>query len=89
MERREQFLNIVSSVSADAEIAAKYAAHLEELFDVIVPEKIGADFCKALENNNYEAAVKLARTTSAKNPISQSPSFRVKAHTAFRQPKTA
>lgn len=58
MERREQFLNIVSSVSSDAEIAAKYAAHLEELFDVIVPEKIGADFCKALENNDYEAAVK-------------------------------
>ena len=68
MERREQFLNIVSSVSANAEIAAKYAAHLEELFDVIVPEKIGADFCKALENNDYEAAVKACANYFRKKP---------------------
>lgn len=72
MERREQFLNIVSSVSANAEIAAKYAAHLEELFDVIVPEKIGNDFCKALENNDYEAAVKACASYYRKkddNPV--------------------
>ena len=57
MERREQFLNIVSSLTSNSETAVKYAEHLEELFDVIVPEKIGKDFCTALENNDYAKAV--------------------------------
>ena len=58
MERREQFLKIVSPVSVNDNTALKFAQHLEELFDVIVPEKIGEDFCAAIKNDDYAAAVK-------------------------------
>jgi len=72
MERREQFLNIVSPLASNEETVSKYADHLEELFDVIVPEKIGAEFCKALKNNDYEAAVKACASyyrNKADNPL--------------------
>ena len=39
MERREQFLDIVKPFSLNSEIALKYALHLEELFDKILPKK--------------------------------------------------
>lgn len=72
MERREQLFGIVSAVSANNEIAAKYTAHLEELFDFIVPERIGNAFCSALEHNDYAAAVKACAAyyrQKADNPI--------------------
>ena len=74
MERREQFLNIVSTLASSEEIAAKYADHLEELFDVIIPEKIGDDFCEAIASNDYEAAVKACATyyrEKSDNPVSE------------------
>ena len=59
VSRKEQFISIVSPFSETAEIAEKYAEHLCELFDVIVPERIGADFAKAVEAEDYALAVKL------------------------------
>ena len=59
MERREQFLDIVKPFSLNSEIALKYALHLEELFDKILPEKIGSDFELAISRNDYDAAVKI------------------------------
>lgn len=58
MNRRDSFLDIVSGFSESNEIAIKYAEHLEELFDVIIPEKIGDEFCKSLEDSDYAAAIK-------------------------------
>ena len=58
MNRHEQFLKIVTPLAASESAAIKYQEHLEELFDVIIPEKIGSEFCHAIENNDYEAAIK-------------------------------
>ena len=72
MERREQLFGIVSAVSANDEIAAKYTAHLEALFDVILPDRIGEAFCLALEHNDYAAAVAACAAyyrQKADNPI--------------------
>ena len=57
MERKERLLRIASSVAPHGEAALKYAAHLEELFDLIESEKIGADFAEAVARNDYELAV--------------------------------
>ncbi|MBP3333709.1 MAG: alginate lyase family protein [Clostridia bacterium] len=58
MTRREGLLTVVSGLSENEEIKIKYAEHLEELFDVIIPEKIGENFSEALKNNDYASAVK-------------------------------
>ena len=60
MNRKEQLTEIVSPLSSDNDIVLKYVQHLEDLFSFIVPEKIGDGFCKAVENNDYYAAVKSA-----------------------------
>ena len=57
MERREQFLELVSRLSDSGEIVAKYADHLEELFDVLIPEKLGSAFHDAVKAGDYRAAV--------------------------------
>ena len=57
--RKEQLIAIVSPFSKTEDIAGKYADHLCELFDVIVPQRIGAEFAKALEEEDYALAVKL------------------------------
>ena len=57
--RKEQLIAIVSPFSETEDIAGKYADHLCELFDVIVPQRIGAEFAKALEEEDYALAVKL------------------------------
>jgi len=59
ISRKEQFKAIVSVFSDTEEIAEKYADHLCELFDVIVPERIGADFAAAVAEEDYALAVKL------------------------------
>ncbi|MBE6607461.1 MAG: hypothetical protein E7633_02740 [Ruminococcaceae bacterium] len=59
MERREQLVSLVSVFSDSEETKLKFAEHLEELFDVISPQKIGEAFCKATENNDYVSAVKI------------------------------
>ena len=57
MKKREQLLNIASLLTSDDRVATKYADHLEELFDVIIPEKIGPEFCRAVRDNDYTNAV--------------------------------
>lgn len=59
ISRKEQFIKIVSPFSESEAVAEKYADHLCELFDVIVPERIGADFAAAVESEDYALAVKL------------------------------
>lgn len=72
MDRRAQLFSVVSAVSADEAIAAKYTAHLEALFDVITPERIGYAFCSALDHHDYAAAVKACAAyfrQKADNPL--------------------
>jgi hypothetical protein len=57
VDRREQLLKTVAPISANGDIALKYANHLEELFDVIVPERIGENFCAAIKKGDFVAAV--------------------------------
>lgn len=59
MNKKEKLLKIVSALTADDNIALKYAEHLEELFEVIIPEKIGEEFAEALKREDIERAVSL------------------------------
>ena len=58
MNRKEQLTEIVSPLSSDNDVVLKYVQQLEDMFSFIVPERIGDGFCKALENDDYSAAVK-------------------------------
>ncbi len=68
MRRREQLVAVVSDFSENEAAAVKYAEHLEELLDVIVPEKISEDFCMALKNCDYISAVKACAEYYRKKP---------------------
>ncbi len=57
--RREQLLHTVSVLTSNQDTALKYTQHLEELLDHIKGEAIGKDFCLALQNENFEAALHL------------------------------
>lgn len=57
MNRREQFLHLTAPLARDKQAAEKYACHLEELFDVLVPERIGPAFSAALERGDFSCAV--------------------------------
>ncbi|MBR4888182.1 MAG: alginate lyase family protein, partial [Clostridia bacterium] len=59
MTRKEQFLKITAAMTPCEKAAEKYAAHLEELFDVLVSEKIGEEFAAAVKNEDYAEAVRL------------------------------
>ena len=60
MERREQFLQIVEPFSSDRKMALSYVLHLEEFFDAILPERIGADFEDAIAREDYASAIGIA-----------------------------
>ena len=62
MTRREQLLKISYTLTSCEETAEKFAAHLEELFDIVIPERIGPAFVTALQENDYAEAVKLCAT---------------------------
>ena len=55
---KSRFFEIASTVAKDAVTAEKYAAHLDELFAVLVPERIGEDFCRLQKDGTAEDAVK-------------------------------
>ncbi|MBQ2241255.1 MAG: alginate lyase family protein [Clostridia bacterium] len=57
MNRRDQLQKICAPLAESVAAADKYTDHLEELFDVIVPERIGTAFLQALSANDYAAAV--------------------------------
>ncbi len=59
MTRKDQFLKITSAMTPCEKTAEKFAVHLEELFDVLVPEKIGDDFASAVKNEDYAEAIRL------------------------------
>ncbi|MBQ9115637.1 MAG: alginate lyase family protein, partial [Clostridia bacterium] len=58
MEKNKLFLEFTAPLASDSEIAAKYADHLAELFGVIEPSRIGADFACAMENGDIGEAIK-------------------------------
>ena len=62
MDRREHFLQIVAPLSSSAETALTYVLHLEEFFDKILPERIGADFEEAITREDYASAIGIAAT---------------------------
>lgn len=57
MNRREQFMHLTTPLARDKQAAERYARHLEELFDVLVPERIGTAFSAALACEDYARAV--------------------------------
>jgi hypothetical protein len=59
MTRKEQFLKITSAMTPCEKTAEKFAVHLEELFDFLVPEKIGEDFAAVVKNEDYAGAIRL------------------------------
>ena len=59
MNQREQLLGIVSAFTDNAEIAEKYADHLQELFALVDGEKISPAFVQAVQENDYALAVHL------------------------------
>lgn len=59
MTRTEQFLKIAAAMTGCKKAAEKFAAHLNELFDMLVPEKIGEDFAAAVKNEDYAEAIRL------------------------------
>ncbi len=68
MERREKLIRMASEYAAQPAAAAKYAEHLEELFDVIVPERIGGEFSQALREARFDEAVRLCAAYYRKKP---------------------
>ena len=58
MDRNQSFLRIASALARSEEDARKYAEHLGELFDCILPERIGEEFASALAREDYDGAVK-------------------------------
>lgn len=59
MTRKEQLLQLVAPMAKTPEAAAKYAAHLEELFDLLMPERLGPAFAAAVESGDYQTALHL------------------------------
>ncbi|MBQ8408868.1 MAG: alginate lyase family protein [Clostridia bacterium] len=59
MNRAEQLYAIALSVAENEAAAKKYADHLESLFDVILPERIGDAFAEAVRAEDYHRAVAL------------------------------
>lgn len=59
MTRMDSLSRLMSPWTQTPATAEKYAAHLEELFEFVTPEQIGADYAAALENEDYAAAVRL------------------------------
>ena len=57
MNRRERLYGICAPLAESAAAAENYTDHLEELFDVLVPARIGPAFERALAENDYAAAV--------------------------------
>jgi len=76
MNRREQLLEIVSPIATECGAQDKYAELLEELFDVIVPEKIGAEFESALTKNDYASASKALCVYYRNKPSFPAPELR-------------
>lgn len=59
MERKEQLTLLAANYAEQPTVAEKYAEHLEELFEVIMPERIGAEFEEALKEEQFDEAVRL------------------------------
>ena len=57
MNRRDQLQKICFPLAENGAAADKFTDHLEELFDAIVPERIGTAFLQALSANDYAEAV--------------------------------
>lgn len=78
MNITDKLLNITSPYAKDRGVARKYAEHLAELFDVLVPERIGEGYDEAIRAEDYSAAV---RETAAHFRAKQD--FKLPAHSSL------
>ena len=65
---KSRFFDIAKTVAASDGIAEKYAAHLDELFTAVVPERIGEEFCAALKDGSNEVALHVLATYYREKP---------------------
>ncbi len=57
MNRKEQLRSLVSVMTEKEDVINKYVSHLEDVLDVIDPEKIGDAYKKALKASDYATAL--------------------------------
>ncbi|MBQ8898004.1 MAG: alginate lyase family protein [Clostridia bacterium] len=57
MDRKNCLENIVLPLAPNLSAARKFTRLLEELFDTLIPEAIGNDYCLALKQEDYAAAI--------------------------------
>lgn len=68
MDRKIHFNELVSGMTQDKSTAVKYADHLEELFDFLVPERVGPEFAAAVQTGDYTEAVRLCAAFYREKP---------------------
>ncbi len=73
MDRKTQLLNIASHITEDPNAIAVYAEHLDELFEIIIPDKIGNDFAEAVRQGDYTSAVALLAAHFRSKPANPVP----------------
>ena len=65
---RNKIIEVVAETTADEEVAKKFAEHLEELFETIVPSRIGKEYEEAIMAEEYEKAVHICATYYRNKP---------------------
>lgn len=73
MSKKEQLLKLAYTVTDDAASAEKYAEHLSEIFEKVIPEKIGDDFVRALAAEDHFSAVKAMAKYYRAYPVIKNP----------------
>jgi len=68
MKSREKILKIVAGVTTDEDTAVKFAEHLEELFEFILPSRIGKEYEDAIVREEYEKATHLCASYYRNKP---------------------
>lgn len=58
MDRIAALTEICKDITSDEAIAIKYAEHLSELIDVVVPDKINDEYASAIKQNDMKSACK-------------------------------
>lgn len=68
MKRREKILEVVAGITADENVAINYAKHLEELFESLMPNRIGKEYEEAIAKEEYEKAIHLCASYYRNKP---------------------
>ena len=74
--KKEALQKLVSPLSGEEAVREKLAAHLEELFSSLAPEKMGEEYRAALRTENAPAAVRAAAEYFRKKPEAPLPDLR-------------